>query len=125
MGDDDLSDVFDDGDPFDDPLWKQAELMAEAPPRPAEGYVTCPLAWLARVLPILRTSDRFAVALLLYRRCLMRRSRTVDLPNGGLAKLGIGRMTKYRALLLLQEAGAVTIEARNGRSVRVTLHWFP
>jgi hypothetical protein len=119
------TDLFDDSDPFDDLLWQQAADMAEAPPRPGKGYVTCSLAWLARVLPVLRTSDRLAVALLLYRRCLIQRSRTIDLPNRELAKLGLGRMTKYRALLLLEEAGAITIEVRNGRSIRVTLHWFP
>ena len=124
MGDNAL-DVFADGDPFDGPLWEQAELMAGAPPRPSKDYVACPLAWLARVLPILRASDRLAVAQLLYKQCLTRRSKTVNLSNNELSKLGIGRMTKYRALVLLQEAGAVTIEAHNGRSVRVTLHWFP
>ena len=120
---DDVDGLFEDH--LGDPLWCQAELMANAPPRPAEGYITCPLMWLARILPVLRSSDRLAVAQLLYRQCLMRRSKTVDLSNSSLAELGIGRMTKYRALTLLQEAGAVTIEARNGRSVRVTLHWFP
>jgi hypothetical protein len=114
--------AFEAGDPW---WWEQAELMADAPPRPAKGYITCPLAWLARMLPILRTSDRLAVALLVYRQCLRRRSKTIDLSNHSFAGLGIGRMTKYRALALLQEAGAVTIGTRNGRSIRVTLHWFP
>jgi hypothetical protein len=118
-------DLFDDGDPFDDPVWQRAAAMAGALPRPGKEYVAFPLAWLARVLPVLRSSDRLAVAMLLYRRCLVQRSKTVGLPNGELAKLGIGRMTKYRVLLLLEEAGAITIETRNGRSLRVTLHWFP
>ena len=65
------------------------------------------------------------MALLLYRECLMRRSSTVALSNGELRELGISRQTKYRALGWLQEAGAVTIGTRNGRSVRVTLLWFP
>jgi hypothetical protein len=39
--------------------------------------------------------------------------------------LGIGRMTKHRTLLLLEEAGAITVERQNGRSPRITLHWFP
>jgi hypothetical protein len=122
-------DPFLEGDPFKDPLWQQAELMVGAPPRPAKGYVTCLLAWLAKVLPVLRTSDRLAVALLLYRQCLRQRSRTVDLPNGDLKALGISRQTKYRALALLEEAGAATVtrreEGRDGRSLWVTLHWFP
>ena len=77
------------------------------------------------MLPVLRTSDRLVVALLVYRQCLLRRSKTADLSNNLLTELGVGRKTKYRALTLLQEAGAVTIETPNGRSVRVTLHWFP
>ena len=40
-----------------DPLWQMAGLLANAPPRPAEGYVTVPLAWLARVLPVVRSTD--------------------------------------------------------------------
>ena len=63
--------------------------------------------------------------LVLYSRCLRQRSRTVDLSNSELTELGIGRTTKYRTLKLLGEAGAVTIEVHNGRSIRVTLHWFP
>jgi hypothetical protein len=119
-------DLWLEGDPFDDPAWQQALLMANAPPRPtAKTHGVYSFAYLARVLPVLRASDRLVVALLLYRQCLMRRSKTVDLSNGELAKLGIGRMTKYRTLTLLREAGALAIEADNGRSIRVTLHWFP
>jgi hypothetical protein len=118
-------DLFLDDDPFDDPAWQRAVDIAGALPRPPEGYVTCPLVWLSRMLPVLRTSDRLVVAMLLYRQCLMRRSKTVDLSNNELAKLGIGRMTKYRALTLLEEAGGATIGTSNGRSIRVTLHWFP
>ena len=121
----DWDNLFDDGDPFDDPRWQQAELMANAPPRPAEGYFAVPLAWLARLRPLVRSVDQFLVLLLLYRRCLMSRSSTVALPNGELAAFGISRQTKYRVLAWLQSEGAATIEARNGRAVRVTLHWFP
>jgi len=45
------------GDPFDDPTWQQAEFMAGAPPAPAKGYITCPLAWLARVRLVVRSAD--------------------------------------------------------------------
>jgi hypothetical protein len=108
-----------------DPHWQRAKLMADAPPRPAKGYVTYSLTWLARVLPIVRTPEQLAIAQLLYRQCLVQRSRTVALSNHELRKLGISRYAKYRALGLLQEVGAVTIEPRHGRSIQVTLHWFP
>ena len=108
-----------------DPLWQKAGLWADAPPRPTNGYVTVPLPWLARVLPVVHTPGQLVVALLLYRECLMRRSNTVALSNNKLRELGISRQTKYRALGGLQEAGAVTIGTRNGRSMRITLLWFP
>jgi hypothetical protein len=117
--------LFDDDDPFDDLLWRGAGDMAGALPRPAKGYITCPLSWLAHVRPLVHSADQLLVLLVLYRRCLVQRSKTVDLPNGELTKLGVGRMTKHRTLLLLKEAEAVTIEHRDGRSPRVTLHWFP
>jgi hypothetical protein len=117
--------LFGDGDPFNDPTWQKICAMAGSPPRPAEGYVTCNLEWLRRVLPVLRSADRLAVALLLYRQCLLCRSRTVNFSNNEAHQLGVGRNTKYRALAELAEAGALTIQIRNGRSMRVTLHWFP
>jgi hypothetical protein len=120
-------DLFiDDYDPFTAPALAQCpEIIAGMLPRPAGGYITCPLAWLARVRPLINSADRLIVLQLLYRRCLMERSRTVSLSNRELRILGIGRNTKYRALAGLAEAGALTVEARNGRSIRVTLHWFP
>jgi hypothetical protein len=117
--------VFEDGDPFDLPEWREVELMVGALPRPANGYVTCPLAWLARVRPLVRSVEQLVVLQLLYRQCLMLRSRTVPLPNGELAKLGISRFGKYRALARLAEAGLITVATRNGRAVYATLHQFP
>src|SRR5262249_33496482 len=99
MTDEDAENLFDEGDPFDDPLWQQAALMADAPPRPAKGYVVVPLAWLARVLPVVRTPSHLVVAMLLYRKCLTQRSKTVDLPNSDLKAGGVSRFTKYRALV--------------------------
>jgi hypothetical protein len=108
-------------------FWQRAELTAGTPPRPAKSYVTVPLAWLRKALPVARSVERLAVLLLLYRRCLIRRSRTVTLPNGDLEELGLSRYAKYRTLNWLQEEGIAEVQARNGRAVQVTLHsdWFP
>jgi hypothetical protein len=116
-----------DGDPFDDPIWQRAAEMADALPRPAKGYVAVPLAWLNRIRSVVRTSEQFLVAMLLYRRCLTQRGRTVSFPNVELEAMGISRQTKYRTLAWLIEAGAVSIEneSERGRALRVTLHWFP
>jgi hypothetical protein len=121
MGED--PNLFDDGDPFGDPP-TLAEMLVGAP-RPNKDFLLCPLAWAARVRPLLRSTDQLLVVQVLYSWCLRQRSKTVDLPNGDLAELGIGRMTKYRVLRLLEQARAITIEHQNGRSLRVTLHWFP
>jgi hypothetical protein len=121
---DDLEGVFEDTE--NDPLGPMVELLVNAPPRPAKGYVTVPLAWLARVLPEIRTPTHLVVAMLLYRECLLRRSNTVALSNSELRKLGISRYAKYRALTWLREAGGIAIEESNSRRlVRVTLLWFP
>jgi hypothetical protein len=118
----DLSDLWLEG--VDDPLMRGAE-MDGAPPRPAKGYIVVSRAWLARVRLQVRSADQLLVAMVLYSRCVKRRSWTIDLSNVELRKLGISRQTKYRALAELEEAGALTMEPQDGRSVRVTLHWFP
>jgi hypothetical protein len=108
-----------------DPLGEAAELMAAAPVRPAKGYVTVPLTWLAKVLPVVRSADQLIVLLLIYRQCLMTRSRTVAVPNRELAAFGVSRQTKYRLLAWLQSEGVATVEVANGKATRVTLLWFP
>jgi hypothetical protein len=119
-----IGDLFEENE--SDPLWRAAELLADAPPRPAEGYVTVSLTWLARVLPVVRTPTHLVVAMLIYRQCLVRGCNTVALSNGELRKLGISRYAKYRALAWLREAGVIAIEQANARrSVRVILLWFP
>ena len=90
-----------------------AGLLANAPPRPAKGYVTVPLAWLERVLPVVLTTTHLVVAMLLYSKCLRQRSQTVALSNGELRRLGISRYAKYRALAWLREAGVIAIEEAN------------
>ena len=120
MGNPDLSDLWLEGHDGLGP-----SDMDGALPRPAKGYVTVPLAWLARVRREARSVDQLLVMLVLYRQCLMRRSKTVSLSNTELRELGISRQTKYRALAELEEAGALIKAPWNGRSVQVTLHWFP
>jgi hypothetical protein len=117
------NDLWLDDDPFENGPTLPELLIGE--PCPAKDYVLCPLGWLARVRPFLSSTDQLLVAQVLYSRCLRQRSRTVGLSNSELTELGIGRMTKYRTLRLLEEAGAITIEHPDGHSLRVTLHWFP
>jgi hypothetical protein len=119
----DLSDLFDDGDPFAEPPTLPEMLAGD--PRPRNGFVLCSLAWLARIRLATLTPTHLIVALLVYSECLRCRTRTVGLPNSKLRLLGISRYAKYRALTWLQSFGVLSVEPRNGRAVRVTLHWFP
>jgi hypothetical protein len=116
-------DLFEDAE--NDPLWRMAGLLANAPPPPAKGYVTVPLAWLERVMPVVLTTTHLVLAMLLYSKCLRQRSQTVALSNRELNRFGISRYAKYRALAVLRKAGVIALGGRNGRSVDVTLLWFP
>ena len=117
--------LFSDVDPFADPLWRQAELMADAPPRPAKGYIICPLTWLGRVWPRVRSGRQLAVLMLIYRRCHWAHRRTVSLPNKDLAEIGIGRQGKYTALNALEQLELIKREPYDGKTTRVTLLAFP
>jgi hypothetical protein len=110
---------LEDGDPL------LTELTAGAPPRPAKGYITVNMAWLGRVLPLVRGAEQLVVLLLIYRRCVLARSRTASLPNGDAGAVGMSRQGKYRALAALKGGGLITQEPRNGKAVRVMLLDFP
>jgi hypothetical protein len=119
------NDIFEDGDPFDLPVWQQAGMMAGAPPAAAKGYLTINLAWLGRVLRRVRSAEQLAILMLIYRRCLWAHNQTVSLPNGDVEAVGMSRYGKYRMLDALEEAGLITREPWDGKAVRVTLLAFP
>jgi hypothetical protein len=111
--------LFEEGDPFDDPLWKAAKTTTQV-----SDFVGCPMAWLEQVLPHIQGASQLAVVLLLYRRwVLCGRPRTFDFPNGDLKRLGIKRSVKSRALAKLKEAGLITIGQLDGHAVRITGCW--
>ena len=119
---------LDDDDPLAkriDALWKQVEQMTDAPPRPAKDYVVVSLAWLMRVVHVVHTPQQVVVAGVLYRQCLVKRSRTVAVPTGLLQDLGIDRNIIRRTLANLKQAGTIAIEFRMGHPTQVTLLWFP
>jgi hypothetical protein len=64
------------------------------------------------------------VALLIYRRTIVCKSRSVTLPGADLADLHIDRSQKRRALAKLQTAGLIRVERDGpGRSTKLTLLW--
>jgi Mn-dependent DtxR family transcriptional regulator len=48
-------------------------------------------------------------------------SSSFPLPNGRLARLGVSREVKRRALQKLERAGLITVDRRHGKTPTVTL----
>lgn len=111
--------LFDDGDPFDDPLWKTAKTATRA-----ADFVGCPMAWLNQVLPHIQGASQLVIAQLLYRRwVLCGRRRTFEFPNADLNRIGISRAVKHKALANLEQAGLISVEHRPGCAAEVTRRW--
>jgi hypothetical protein len=84
--------------------------------RRTDYHIGCPLEWLKRVLPLLKTKDQLAVALWLHRRRVVCGSELFTVPNEKLKEeLGLSRKVKYGALYRLEKAGVVTT-IHNGKS---------
>jgi len=89
-------------------------------------HVGVPLNFLIDVCQ--RTEGRTAlvVALFVYRRTHVCRSRTVTLPDSELVELGVSPRQKRKALVKLEAAGLVRLEkVAPGRATKVTLTWKP
>ena len=113
--------LFEEGDPFDDPRWKAARVKTATQ---TPDLVGCPIKWLEKVLPHIQGASQLAVALLLYRRWVICGRRAVfNFPNSDLNRLGIHRTVKYRALTRLQEAGLITVDKAHGQAVKVMPRW--
>ena len=101
--------------------WEKAAATDGAPPRPiSKAHGVYSLAYLARVSRVVRTPAQLVVALLLYRQCLIKRSRTIVFSNRDVEDCGIDRRTKYRALCHLKEASVIAIEHQAGKPNRIT-----
>ena len=85
-----------------------------------------PVALWVDVCRLTEGRTALVVAVLIYRRTHVCRSRTVTLPTSELAELGIARNRKAEALADLEAAGLIRIEKTGpGRAVKVTLTWQP
>jgi hypothetical protein len=102
------------------------ETKAAGQRKRGRRLVAVPLAFLVDVCRLTEGRTTMVVAMLIYRRTHVCRSRTVTLPADELAELGITRRRKNEALLILETAGLIRIEkAPAGRSAKVTLTWKP
>jgi hypothetical protein len=89
-------------------------------------HVGVPVDFLADVCRLTRGRSTVLVALCIYRRTCVCRSKTVTLPGADIAELGISRSLKNKALAKLEAAGLIRLEkGAGGQSARVTLTWQP
>jgi hypothetical protein len=112
-------DLFDDrGDPFDDPLWKEAEWRArEGVFKTRPGWVAVPFSWIEQVLSVVKSPEQLVVAVVIY--SYLRTDRAVPISNRVFADLGIGWRAKRRTLALLKEAGLISVRYPPGCSPAV------
>ena len=113
--------LFDDVDPLDDPLWREAVRRESEgrPSRPSADHVNCPKSWLGLVLPLVKGERQLAAALLIYPR--LRWDKAVPIPNSELDGFGISRDVKYRTLAKLERAGLISVERPSRSALRVRL----
>src|SRR6516164_9835341 len=101
---------------------KQHKPAAPSRPR-ATRLLGAPFEFVADVCRLTTGRATLVVALYIYRRVQICDNRTVTLPSGELAELGIVPQNKQRALIKLQRAGLIEVENESGRTARVTLIW--
>lgn len=89
----------------------------------AKRLIGAPLEFVADACRLTEGRAALVVALCIYRRISICNTRTVTLPSGELAELGIDRSYKRRALIKLQRAGLIKVENAWGQTARITLLW--
>jgi hypothetical protein len=90
----------------------------------ADQFVGCPLEWLKRVLPIVKSKEQLAVAIWLHRRRAVCRNELFTVPNESLREdLDLDRFVKYRTLRRLNEASAITLTCTGKRALKVRILW--
>lgn len=99
-----------------------AELEAAAPVKrkKAKPYAAAELEGAAKAFAALGC-PKAMVYLWLVRRARMAGKRTITAPSGELAKYGVHREMKRRALKELEGGGVIMIEGRPGKTPSVTL----
>jgi hypothetical protein len=99
------------------PVKPNGARRSQEPKTKTDNFIGCPEWWLKLVYAArVRTSGQLIVAIYLWKRRAICRSNTFDLPNEGLAKIGVSRKVKYQTLILLAEAGLIRVTMKSKRS---------
>jgi hypothetical protein len=83
-------------------------------------FVKVPLWWMEEATKATKTPQAFVCVWLLH-TAWKAGSMTFPLPNDRLAKRGVDRRTKYRALASLERSGLITVGRRDRKTPIVTL----
>jgi hypothetical protein len=88
-----------------------------------ERFAKVDLRWIAPLDKCASaTANTYRVAIHLLDACFQARGKPVTVPNGWLKELGVSRFAKYRALVLLERLGMITVEKRPRKSPIVTVN---
>ena len=96
--------------------------LRELQARQESGFFLHPqvqLAWVERAAQL--GTQALVVSILLQFRFLLSQKESVTLPKNFLAKFGISRGVKQRALKKLEDAGLIRVSRMGGHSSRITL----
>jgi hypothetical protein len=120
----DIRALFDaESDPLEDcptPQTKRTEPYRRTEDRDGDRFIGCPVWWFKAALAVVKGEKEFAVAIYLWRLRTLHRSKTVDVTNAGLRKLGVDRQAKYRATRRLAKAKLISVKRRGFAALRVT-----
>jgi hypothetical protein len=99
---------------MDDEPWhvrrlRELEAAAPAKRKKQEPFAKVPLSW-AKQMTAATHTKRALVGIVLLHTAWKTKRTTFPLPNGLLARLGVSRQTKYRALVDLEHAGLIAVE---------------
>jgi hypothetical protein len=99
------------------------------PPRAPRGrkaaHMGAPMELVRDVLPCARSGAMLAVAILIWRRTFLSKTRRVKLKPSELEYLGVSHDAQTRALRSLTECGFITVEPDDGKRPFITLLWGP
>ena len=100
---------------------------APSAPRGRKGpHMGAPMELVRDVLPCAsKSAATLAIALLIWRRTFLSKSRTVRLRASELEYLGIGERAAQRALHSLAECGFIEVAPGDGIRLAATLLWRP
>lgn len=98
------------------------KVKTAAPTPKGDRHFGCPVSWLLRVLPVVKSKKQLVVAIYVWKRHVAYgHHETFKLPNGELKRWGISRWAKYRTLVMLEEAGIITMEQTGKETFFITI----